>query len=61
MRALKILGIVCVVFACILAVITTALIISYAIKIIAAVAAVIGVLGLIGALTWLAICEAFGR
>lgn len=61
MGALKTLGIICVVFAFILALITSFFILSYLIKIIAVIAAVAGSLWIIGALIWLAVCEAFGK
>lgn len=61
MRVLKTLGIICVVFACILAVITLFIAIGFVIRIIAVVAAVIGFLWLMGAVLWVAVCELFGK
>jgi hypothetical protein len=61
MSALKTLGVICVVFACILVVITLFIAIGFVVRIIAVIAAVIGVLWLGGILLWMAVCELFQK
>ena len=61
MQALKTLGIICVVFACILIVITLFIAFGFVVRIIAVVAAIVGTLWIIGALLWLAVSELFQK
>lgn len=61
MQALKTLGIICVVFACILIVITLFIAFGFVVRIIAVVAAIVGTLWLIGAMLWLAVSELFQK
>lgn len=61
MRKLKTLFIICVVFAFVLALITSFIVIGYVIKIIAVIAACVGVLAIIGGLIYLLVCEMLGK
>lgn len=61
MGKLKVLGIICVVFAFILALVTSFFILSYLIKIIAVLAALAGTAWIIGALLWMLVCEVIGK
>lgn len=61
MGKIKTLGLICVLFACVLIVITLFIAIGFVVRILAVTAAVIGVLWLIGALLWMAVCELFGK
>lgn len=61
MQSLKTLGIICVVFACILVIITLFIAIGFVVRILAVVAAIGGTLWIIGALLWLAVSEMFQK